>query len=209
MMLWRHVGLHEMRLVFESGMGAFPPRLPGQTIFCPVLGREYADQIAREWNTMEEPFAGYVLRFDIPDSYAAQFDIQKVGSSAHQELWIPADGLAEFNAHLSGAMIVKRAFFGGGFRGHVPESFGLKGKDAYAQIGAMIATLEYSPFDFTMEISANAPTVFLNYPFWRAAGAQRLNVDASALGACLERIRATWSRSERAAALVEEATLAG
>jgi hypothetical protein len=36
MHLWRPVGLKEMALVFDSGMSAFPPRLPEQPIFYPV-----------------------------------------------------------------------------------------------------------------------------------------------------------------------------
>lgn len=37
MILWRPVGLAEMGLVFDSGMRRFPPRLPEQPIFYPVL----------------------------------------------------------------------------------------------------------------------------------------------------------------------------
>jgi hypothetical protein len=60
MNLWRPVGLEELALLFDSGMRAFPPRLPEQPIFYPVLNPEYAAQIAREWNTQEGAAAGYV-----------------------------------------------------------------------------------------------------------------------------------------------------
>ena len=45
----------------------FPPRLPEQPIFYPVLSEEYAMQIARDWNTKDERsgFVGYVLRFRV------------------------------------------------------------------------------------------------------------------------------------------------
>ena len=79
MRLWRPLGLRELALVWEAKMIAFPPRLPEQPIFYPVLNRAYAAQIARTWNTKAEPFAGYVAEFDIDDSYASRFKRQVVG----------------------------------------------------------------------------------------------------------------------------------
>ena len=38
--------MHELRLVYEAGLKAFPPRLPEQPIFYPVLNFGYAEQIA-------------------------------------------------------------------------------------------------------------------------------------------------------------------
>lgn len=198
-----------MRLVFEAGMRAFPPRLASQPIFYPVLNEVYAAQIARDWNTREEPFAGYVLRFEVPDTYAAQFETRTVGDASHQELWVPADRLADLNREIRGEIVPERAFFGPDFRGNVPSGFGLGGNDAYDQIAIMMATGEDAPFDFTLEISANAPTIFLNYPFWKAAGAQRLRVKETDLFVCLERMRMAWSLSPRPAALINNATIVG
>src|SRR5258706_78155 len=45
--LWRPVGPQELDLIRASGMRAFPPRLPEQPIFYPVLSEEYAITIAR------------------------------------------------------------------------------------------------------------------------------------------------------------------
>jgi hypothetical protein len=59
MILWRPVGLHEMALIFDAEMKRFPPRLPDQPIFYPVLVEDYANQIAGSWNTKDPPFAGY------------------------------------------------------------------------------------------------------------------------------------------------------
>ena len=53
MILWRPVGLAEMGLVFDSGMRRFPPRLPEQPIFYPVLAESYAAEIARGWNVRD------------------------------------------------------------------------------------------------------------------------------------------------------------
>ena len=60
--LYRPVGEKELELIRASGFRAFPPRLPTQPIFYPVLNEEYATQIARDWN-VKESGAGYVTRF--------------------------------------------------------------------------------------------------------------------------------------------------
>ncbi len=170
-----------MAKVFEGGMRSFPPRLPEQSIFYPVLVEEYADQIASSWNTKEEPFAGYVLEMEISDKYGARFAPHTVGGRNHRELWISSEELTEFNSQLTGSISARRAFFGPKYRGYVPEQFGLRGLDAYRQISAMIGTMDYSMFDFTLEISANMLAFFLNFPFWKAAGAERLGVEPAHL----------------------------
>jgi hypothetical protein len=104
---------------------------------------------------------------------------------------------------------IRRAFFGRRFRGHIPDRFGLRGADAYKQIAVMIGTMDYSTFDFSMEVSANAVTFFLNFPFWKASGAERLGADADKLDRCLDLVRKCWSLAPRSADLVEEASVTG
>jgi len=48
--LFRSVGPKELMLIRDAGNRAFPPRLPEQPIFYPVLTEEYAAKIARDWN---------------------------------------------------------------------------------------------------------------------------------------------------------------
>jgi hypothetical protein len=40
--LWRPVGPEELALIRAADMRAFPPRLPEQPIFYPVLSEDYA-----------------------------------------------------------------------------------------------------------------------------------------------------------------------
>ena len=54
MELWRPVSVGELVKIFETGMKAFPPRLPEQPIFYPVTNEAYAEQINREWNLRPE-----------------------------------------------------------------------------------------------------------------------------------------------------------
>lgn len=107
--LFRPVGETELSLIKESGWLRFPPRLPEQPIFYPVLNQEYASQIANQWNTRDGG-AGYVLRFKINSDYLRKFAIQTVGAREHQEYWIPAEELEEFNRHIVGLIEVVRKF---------------------------------------------------------------------------------------------------
>jgi hypothetical protein len=110
MILFRPVGQKEMELIKQSGYTAFPPRLPEQPIFYPVLNFEYAEQIARDWNAAAPPYAGFVTRFEVEESYAAQFEVHTVGSRQHQELWVPAEELENFNQHIIGKIEVVGEF---------------------------------------------------------------------------------------------------
>jgi len=101
--LYRPVGPKELDLICASGHRAFPPRLPQQPVFYPVLNVEYAQQIARNW---KDSGAGYVTRFAVRKEFAARYAVQTVGNSAHQELWIPAEDLAEMNRNIVGLIEV-------------------------------------------------------------------------------------------------------
>ena len=103
--LYRPVGPKELELIVASGYRAFPPRLPEQPIFYPILNEEYARQIAREWNVPDSG-AGYVTRFALRKEFAAKYPVQKVGSLIQQELWIPAEDLAEMNQNIVGLIEV-------------------------------------------------------------------------------------------------------
>lgn len=103
MILYRPVGAHELALIAESGYTRFPPRLPEQPIFYPVLNEQYALEIASRWNTKDPAsgFKGYVTRFQVDDSFLSKYQVQTVGRAYHQEYWIPAQDLAQFNQNIT------------------------------------------------------------------------------------------------------------
>ena len=113
--LFRPVGQKELGLIAASGFRSFPPRLPEQPIFYPVLNEEYASQIAREWNTKDarSGFVGYVTRFAVRAAFLAQYPVKIVGAREHAEYWIPAEDLADFNRNIVGQIEVIREFRGG------------------------------------------------------------------------------------------------
>jgi hypothetical protein len=107
MVLFRPVGDKELELIRKSDFTAFPPRLPEQPIFYPVLNEEYATQIARDWNAKHnESKVGYVTRFHVKSEYLRRHQVQTVGGSLHQEYWIPAEELDEFNQNIVGPIEV-------------------------------------------------------------------------------------------------------
>jgi hypothetical protein len=110
--LFRPVGQKELDLIRESGWLRFPPRLPGQSIFYPVLSERYAVQIARDWNTNDpnSGFVGYVLRFQICRDYINRHEPHTVGSHEHAEYWIPAEELSRFNDAIVGSIDVIHEF---------------------------------------------------------------------------------------------------
>ena len=102
--LWRPVGLAELRLIETAENRAFPPRLPEQPIFYPVLNFEYAEQIARDWNSKDarHDFLGFVTEFDVRAEVVAAYEPHQVGARRHRELWVPAEELGAFNDALAG-----------------------------------------------------------------------------------------------------------
>ncbi|MBS1505683.1 MAG: ADP-ribosylation/crystallin J1 [Bacteroidetes bacterium] len=115
--LYRPVGANELELIIDSGMKAFPPRLYWQPIFYPVLNFNYAAEIAERWNMRdkESEGVGFVLSFDIPEDYFKLFEIHTVGMAHHQELWVPAERLEEFNAKIINGVRLEKAFIGSKF----------------------------------------------------------------------------------------------
>jgi hypothetical protein len=83
--------------------------LPEQPIFYPVLTEDYAVKIARDWNVPASG-SGYVTRFKVSRAFLSRYEVQYVGGKPHQEYWIPAQDLPEFNRNIIGEIEVVREF---------------------------------------------------------------------------------------------------
>ena len=111
--LFRPVGARELALIEAAAYRAFPPRLPDQPIFYPVTNEAYAVQIARDWNAkFNDDRQGFVTRFRVSADYLARFERRVVGGREHEEYWIPAEGLGEFNENIVGRIEVVARFDG-------------------------------------------------------------------------------------------------
>ena len=107
--LYRPVGPVELKLIEKSGFHAFPPRLPEQPIFYPVLDKSYAAQIARCWNAPASG-AGFVTRFEVNADFLSRYDVQTVGARQHREYWIPAEDLDELNHNIVGEIEIVASY---------------------------------------------------------------------------------------------------
>jgi len=88
-------------------MRAFPPRLPEQPIFYPVTNEVYATEIARGWNAKHNAEkVCYVTKFAVRKAFLERYERKVVGARRHEEYWIPAEELPEFNANIVGEIEV-------------------------------------------------------------------------------------------------------
>jgi hypothetical protein len=109
--LWRPTGPQELALVAASGYRAWPPRLPEQPIFYPVLTEAYATTIARDWNVPTSG-SGYVTRFRVARDFMDRYEVHQAGGRDILEYWIPAEDLDELNASIVGTIEVVAEFPG-------------------------------------------------------------------------------------------------
>lgn len=107
--LWRPTGPTELELVRASGWRRWPPRLPDQPIFYPVLNEDYATPMARDWN-VKASGSGYVTRFEVRTDFLDRYDVQQVGGQTILEYWIPAEDLDAFNDAIIGTIEVVAEF---------------------------------------------------------------------------------------------------
>lgn len=107
--LWRPTGPTELALVEEANWRAWPPRLPDQPIFYPVLNEDYATRIARDWN-VKASGVGYVTRFDVAKEFLDRYEVQQAGGQTILEYWIPAEDLDELNENMVGRIEVVAEF---------------------------------------------------------------------------------------------------
>ncbi len=112
---WRPIGRNELEKIEAAGMRAFPPRLPEQPIFYPVLSFAYAEKIARDWNAVRENhgFEGFVVAFEIDDAFASRYPVQTAGGVECKELWIPAQEFEDFNRRILGLIEVAATYKNG------------------------------------------------------------------------------------------------
>ena len=103
------MGPKELELIAQSGYRRFPPRLPEQPIFYPVLDEEYATRIARGWN-VKASGSGFVTRFAVDGAFVDQFPVHQVGGRMCRELWVPAEQLETFNDHIVGVIEITARF---------------------------------------------------------------------------------------------------
>jgi hypothetical protein len=74
------------------------------------MNEEYAIQIARDWNVPASG-SGFVTKFSLSAACLNRYEIQNVGGAIHNELWVPAEDLEDFNDHIIGKIEVTQSFY--------------------------------------------------------------------------------------------------
>ncbi len=74
-----------------------------------IRDRDYAVRIARDWNVKHDG-AGFVTRFEVDTGFLGRYPVRQVGGRTILELWVPAEELDEFNAHVVGRIEVVHEF---------------------------------------------------------------------------------------------------
>jgi hypothetical protein len=93
---------------------------------------------------------------------------------------------------IEGRIRVESGFFGSGFKGFVPNSFGLKEKDVAEQFAVMTKTWDYSRMDFVCEVPMNRKAIYLNFLFWAQFDCTALGVNEQQRDAIMGRLREAW-----------------
>jgi hypothetical protein len=194
--LHRPVGLRELELLLDADARAFPPRLPAQPIFYPVMNADYAAQIAREWNPTDAAsgFAGFVTEFDVDANYLSRFEVKTVGASRHQELWVPAEELPTFNGHIRSRVRTTSAFYGPAYEGPVPLPLLVRSRNPREQLKVLHAALGYNGMDFGMEVAANWKLVVANFGFWSATAPDEQGLAPPDAARTLAAIKTIWDQ---------------
>lgn len=161
--LFRPVGLRELERILLTGARAFPSRLSWQPIFYPVLNEAYAIQISVEWNMPSEPnYCGFVTEFELPKLYLEKYEIQVVGGAIHEELWIPAEELADMNVQIVGCIQVTKAFYGEKYQGIIENTQYFKNLNARQQIALLAKSTDLKDL-----IQMEHIAVQINFHYWR------------------------------------------
>ena len=108
--LYRPVNKAELELIAGLDWKGFPPRLPEQPFFYPVMNEQYAREISEQWNVPAYG-AGYVVKWAMESEYLKKFRVENVGGKHHNELWIPAEELSVFNSHIVGNIELIAEFY--------------------------------------------------------------------------------------------------
>ena len=145
--LFRPVGLYELALIQQADYRRYPPRLPEQPIFYPVLDRGYAEEIASRWNP-PDPNSGYmgaVTRVTVPTEAIASYPEQVVGDSHHRELWVPAAEQAALEDRFLAPIEVLAAWVGERMGEALPGWDGVAGELPEAELPELLAAIARGP----------------------------------------------------------------
>ncbi|MFF3873815.1 hypothetical protein [Streptomyces sp. NPDC001978] len=96
---------HHGHVVYESSQFRAISRAPAVG----KIDEDYAIRIARDWNVKHDG-AGFVTRFEVDSEFLSRYPVRQAGGKTILELWVPAQELDAFNAHIVGPIRLVHAF---------------------------------------------------------------------------------------------------
>jgi len=108
--LYRPIGPGQLTAIIRAHWREFPPRLAHQPFFFPLLDKQYAQRVARQWN-LSNSGAGFVTQFKVQADFLDQYEPKRIGGPSNWEYRIPAHALVDFNQHILGQIQVVDAYF--------------------------------------------------------------------------------------------------
>lgn len=105
-------------------MEALAPPPAGST---DLLSRAHVGVRARHREGLEREgrVLGFVTRFELDPEFATRYPVQVAGGRRHEELWVPAEELEEFNDHIVGTIAVLETYPGANFVGDLHPTTGI------------------------------------------------------------------------------------
>jgi len=145
--LYRPVGAYELVKIAARSWRGYPPRLPEQPIFYPVLDRGYGEEIAGRWNPGDpnSGYMGFLTSFTVPEHICNAYTVKVVGAKRHRELWIPADEQETFTSQMRDSITVLSAWVGPQVQEALPSWRGQIGRLEGPQMKTLIQTVMDGP----------------------------------------------------------------
>jgi len=198
LILYRPLGLQELRSLYQSQLRAYPRRLLGQPNLRLVKTEASARKSAEGWSTPNGALAAFVTRCAIPERYAATFAPPTDEVRSEDELMVPTERLIEFNGKLDSPICVVAAYYGGRFTSYAPVEQSMPTASSEEQFLALAATLERSSVEALRAMATHPLATFINFYFWESHDFADRGIDAPTRDGILSRLRQLWADTEHA-----------
>lgn len=102
--LYCPINVEELIAIVVSQWRAFPPREAERPIFHPVTTEDYGRYLGQTWAGRHGDDDCYLVRFTVRAEAVRSFERRSVGGPEREELWVPAESFAAFNAAIVGGI---------------------------------------------------------------------------------------------------------
>ncbi len=109
--LYRPTVPEELALLQDSGFLKWPPRLPEQPLFYPVINEQHAIAITKAW-IVQHDGVGYVTKFEVSKEFMGRCKVHQPGMPSQNEWSVAAEDVEALNRSIVGRIEIVREFRG-------------------------------------------------------------------------------------------------